>query len=223
MITKAILLAAGRGTRLGAITATYPKALLEVGDRPIIVRIIEGLAHAGIEEIAIVTGHQAALLEAEVGTGAHAGLGIIYFRQEKLSGTAHALALARDFAGEGQFLFGWGDIVVDPTNYRRVLKAARSADAVIAGQTDATPPTVFVPQREPYNPGGMEWGTQPQPSDFTVWTFAYDVSGLNAVTLNWRVDGDGENPIASIQNETYAGGSEVGPWNSEIMTIAPMP
>ncbi|MCL4232657.1 MAG: nucleotidyltransferase family protein [Dehalococcoidia bacterium] len=132
MITKAILLAAGRGTRLGAITATYPKALLEVGDRPIIVRIIEGLAHAGIEEIAIVTGHQAALLEAEVGTGAHAGLGIIYFRQEKLSGTAHALALARDFAGEGQFLFGWGDIVVDPTNYRRVLKAARSADAVIA-------------------------------------------------------------------------------------------
>lgn len=132
MITKAILLSAGRGARLGAITATYPKALLDVGGRPIIVRIIEGLAGAGIEEIAIVTGHQAALLEAEVGTGAQAGLRIVYLRQETLTGTAHALALAREFAGPGQFFFGWGDILVAPSNYRRVLSAAPFARAVIA-------------------------------------------------------------------------------------------
>ncbi len=132
MITKAVLLAAGRGTRLGAITAHYPKALLEVGGRPIIVRIIDGLARAGITELAIVTGHEAALLEAEVGSGAHAGLRIVYFRQMRLDGTARALALANGFAGEGQFFFGWGDILVAPANYDRVLKAARFADAIIA-------------------------------------------------------------------------------------------
>ena len=57
--------------------------------------------------------------------------------------------------------------------------------AALANET--TPPTVFVPQREIYNPGGMEWGTTPQPSDFEVWTYAYDVSGLSNVTLKWRV------------------------------------
>ncbi len=116
-----------------------------------------------------------------------------------------------------------GTEIWDSNVTRGCNQAVSFADSVIAGQSDATPPTVFVPQREPYNPGGMEWGTQPQPSDFTVWTFAYDVSGLTSVTLKWRVDGDGENPIASIQNETYAGGPEVGAWNSEPMTVAPMP
>ncbi len=132
MITKAIQLAAGRGTRLGAITAHYPKALLEVGGRPIIVRIIDGLARAGIADLAIVTGHEAALLEAEVGTGAHAGLRIVYVRQERLEGTARALALARGFAGDDHFFFGWGDILVAAPNYARVIKAARFADAVLA-------------------------------------------------------------------------------------------
>jgi hypothetical protein len=82
---------------------------------------------------------------------------------------------------------------------------------------EITPPSVFLPQRESYNPGGIEWGTTPQPSDFEVWTFAYDVSGLSSVTLKWRTDADGVNPIASTQNETYAGGSEVGAWNSIAM------
>jgi len=94
--------------------------------------------------------------------------------------------------------------------------------AALANET--TPPSVFVPQREIYNPGGMEWGTTPQPSDFEVWTYAYDVSGLSNVTLKWRVDADGANPLASTQNETYDGGAEVGAWNSVLMNssdIAP--
>ncbi|HKQ49283.1 MAG TPA: carbohydrate binding domain-containing protein [Phycisphaerae bacterium] len=102
-------------------------------------------------------------------------------------------------------------------------QAVSFADSVIAGQTDTTPPTVFVPQREPYNPGGIEWGPSVEPSDFEVWTYADDVSGLTSVTLKWRVDGDGLNPIASIQNETYAGGPEVGVWNSAAMSVTPPP
>ena len=84
---------------------------------------------------------------------------------------------------------------------------------------DITPPTIFSPQREPYNPGGTEFGI-PQPSNFKVWTYVYDKSGLKSVKLKYRIDNDGFNPLNSIQNETYAGGSEVSPWYEiEMMGI----
>ncbi len=131
-VTKAVLLAAGRGTRLGAITANYPKPLLEVGGRPVIVHLLEGLVGGGIEEVMVVTGHFAELLESEVGTGDQAGIAISYVRQERIEGTARALALARGFCGDGQFFLGFGDILVRPENYARVLRAARIAEHVIA-------------------------------------------------------------------------------------------
>jgi len=116
-----------------------------------------------------------------------------------------------------------GTEIWDSDVTRGCNQAVTFADAVIAGQPDATPPSVFLPQREPYNPGGYEWAATPEPSDFEVWTYAYDVSGLSHVTLRWRVDVDGENPIASVQNETFAGGAEVGPWNSTAMTSSDVP
>lgn len=132
MIEKAVVLAAGRGTRLGALTANYPKPLLEVGGRPIIVHVLDGLERSGVQDVTIVTGHFASLLEAEVGTGEQSGLSIRYVRQETPEGTARALALAREHTGDGQFLACWGDILVRPENYVRVVKAARFADIVIA-------------------------------------------------------------------------------------------
>lgn len=90
----------------------------------------------------------------------------------------------------------------------------------VPGFVDQTPPSVFMPQRIPYNPGEIEFGSTPQPSDFEVWTLAYDWSGLESVTLKWRIDHDGFNPLESIQNETYAGGHEVGPWQSVPMSAS---
>ncbi|MEM8866275.1 MAG: dockerin type I domain-containing protein, partial [Planctomycetota bacterium] len=106
-------------------------------------------------------------------------------------------------------------------------QAVSHADTVINsyGGVESTAPTVFLPQREAYNPGGDEFGST-QPSDFEVWTYAYDVSGLQSVQLKYRVDGDGTNPLDSIQNETYAGGDEVGDWIAIDMLssdIAPPP
>lgn len=131
-IDRAILLAAGKGTRLGSLTAHAPKPLLEVGGKPILVHIIDGLMRAGIERFLIVTGHFGELIEAELGNGAAAGVRIEYVRQERLDGTARALALGREFAEEEPFFFGWGDILVRPENYRSVMRRARLADAVIA-------------------------------------------------------------------------------------------
>ncbi len=91
---------------------------------------------------------------------------------------------------------------------------------------DRTPPTVLKPQRFPYNPGAYTFGWfnyQPggdtsylkkNPSWFYIWTHAYDLSGIpdGNVKLKIRVDNDGVNPLATNQNETYAGGDEVGQW-----------
>ena len=93
---------------------------------------------------------------------------------------------------------------------------------------DNTPPSVFIPQRYPYNPGATGWGPTTgykkvqYSSDFTVWTFAYDVSGLSSVKLKYRTDKDGIRSLASKDNETYAGGPEVNAWVEKEMNRKPM-
>ena len=131
-VTRAVILAAGRGTRLGGLTAETPKPLLMVGGRPILVRIVDGLIRAGIDDVAIVTGYLGERIESEIGNGAASGVSVTYFRQQQFDGTARALALARQHLGEERFVFAWGDILVRPENYRTVVRRSRLSDAVVA-------------------------------------------------------------------------------------------
>ncbi|SEG37267.1 Por secretion system C-terminal sorting domain-containing protein [Halpernia humi] len=88
---------------------------------------------------------------------------------------------------------------------------------------DTTKPSVLVPQRYPYNPGEIGFGPNYgykqilNSADFSVWTLAFDVSGIQSAVLKYRIDADGKNPLTSNQNETYAGGPEVGSWISKPM------
>ncbi len=143
-----------------------------------------------------------------------------------INGTGSNTAKAWRFLLVAQASDYWywdGTEIWDSNVTRGCNQAVAFAAPVISGQADAVGPTIFTPQREPYNPGGFEWGATPEPSDFEVWTYAYDVSGLGHVTLHWRVDADGSNPLDSSDNETYAGGSEVGPWNAVAMTSSDVP
>ncbi len=97
--------------------------------------------------------------------------------------------------------------------------AIAAALPVAQSGNDLTPPTIYKPQREPYNPGGMEWN-QPQPSDFTVWSYVFDMNGLASVNLKYRIDNDGVNSTATDHNEIYSGGSDVGSWSSIAMTAS---
>ncbi|MCX8090964.1 MAG: carbohydrate-binding protein [Verrucomicrobiae bacterium] len=110
--------------------------------------------------------------------------------------------------------------------------ALRHVNAILAANpnADATPPTVFLPQRHPWNPGGTNFGSQysyrvtvATNTDFWVWTYAYDVSGVTNVRLHLRLNGT--NPPTSDQFETYAGGPLTGAWQSSNMTrrvVAPV-
>ncbi|MCF8372608.1 MAG: T9SS type A sorting domain-containing protein [Bacteroidales bacterium] len=105
-------------------------------------------------------------------------------------------------------------------------KATELAGNVMASYfgPDNTPPSVFIPQRYPYNPGGTGFGPNysyqqfQNGPDFHVWTFAFDYSGVQSAVLKYRLDNDGVNPLTDNDNDTYAGGSGVGSWNSITMT-----
>ncbi len=90
--------------------------------------------------------------------------------------------------------------------------------------TDTTKPSVFIPQRYPYNPEEMGFGPlygyqqHLNSADFTVWTFAHDVKGIQNAVIKYRVDNDGTNPLNNNDNETYTGGNSVGDWESISMT-----
>ncbi|MGB9663937.1 MAG: T9SS type A sorting domain-containing protein [Ignavibacteria bacterium] len=98
-------------------------------------------------------------------------------------------------------------------------RAVNQAINLIQGisEIDNTPPTIFSPQREPYNPGGTEFGIR-QPNNFKIWIYVFDRSGIKSVKLKYRIDLDGVNSQNSIDNETYAGGSEVTDWIEIEMT-----
>lgn len=112
---------------------------------------------------------------------------------------------------------------------------AFATNVIGTGALDQTPPTMFKPQRFPWNPGGMGWGPltgykevgfngKPAwPADFFVWTHVFDVSGVTNVTLLVRADADGVNPIADNANELYAGGPGVGAWTAIPMNRRVMP
>jgi len=110
--------------------------------------------------------------------------------------------------------------------------AVAHADPVIAGGSDVVAPTVWIPQRLPWNPGGMGGGSlwgypggsgAVMSQDFHIWTFAHDVSGIASVDLKYRVDADGTNPLSTDVNETYAGGAGVGAWETVPMTMRNFP
>lgn len=101
---------------------------------------------------------------------------------------------------------------------------------------DHTPPSIFRPQRFPYNPGTNTFGwfnvvptntafNKKMGSDFYVWTHAYDVSGIpdGGLVLKVRRDKDGVNTMANNQNETFAGGDDVEGWISIPMTKRTLP
>jgi len=134
VIRKAIVLAAGRGTRLGALTASLPKPLMEIAGCPVIGHVIGGLASAGVRDVLVVTGHLADVLEARLGDGAQYGGApcVRYARQERPDGTARALATGRAFVGDEPFVYAWGDVLVERGSYARVVETTTDGATVIA-------------------------------------------------------------------------------------------
>ncbi len=110
---KAIILCAGRGTRLRPLTFTTAKHLIPVANKPILFYSLESIAKTGIREVGIVVSpSNRDEFVAIVGNGARFGLRISYIVQEEPKGLAHAVWVAKDFIGDDDFLMYLGDNLI---------------------------------------------------------------------------------------------------------------
>jgi UDP-N-acetylglucosamine diphosphorylase / glucose-1-phosphate thymidylyltransferase / UDP-N-acetylgalactosamine diphosphorylase / glucosamine-1-phosphate N-acetyltransferase / galactosamine-1-phosphate N-acetyltransferase len=124
-VRDAVILAAGRGTRMKGLTEDLPKAMLAIAGRPLLEHILRTLRSAGIERFVVVTGYRADRIENHFGDGARLGVELVYRRQEVQDGTARALLLGRDSIADRPFLLAWGDILAEPKNYPALLATFR--------------------------------------------------------------------------------------------------
>src|SRR2546428_11221461 len=99
MQMKAVILAAGKGTRMGELTNELPKPMLKVQGKPILEHILQGIVGAGIREVFIVTGFRAEVIEHYFGDGSQWQAKITYGRQLVQNGTGKAPEVAKEFVG----------------------------------------------------------------------------------------------------------------------------
>ena len=132
-IYKAVIPAAGLGTRLLPATKSQPKEMLPVGRKPTIQYVVEELEGAGIKQILIITGQKKRAIEDHFDRdlelirclkqrGSHdlidalkheeADVQLFYTRQSEQLGTAHAISLAEKFANGDPFVVCLGDSII---------------------------------------------------------------------------------------------------------------
>jgi N-acetyl-alpha-D-muramate 1-phosphate uridylyltransferase len=127
---KAMILAAGRGERMGTLTAMQPKPLLTIGGRPLIEHHVARLAASGVEEIVINLSYRGTQIREHLGDGERFGIAIAYSEEgepplETAGGIVHALPLLE----AAPFLLVNSDVFTDFDF--RVLIAASPAQTLV--------------------------------------------------------------------------------------------
>ncbi len=110
---KAVVLAAGLGTRLGPMAADRPKCMLSVGGRPLLAHILELARRHGVADVFINLHWHPAAIRDQVGDGGACGLRVHYLMEKELSGTAGPLRKLAPELRAATFLVIYGDNLTD--------------------------------------------------------------------------------------------------------------
>jgi NDP-sugar pyrophosphorylase family protein len=116
-VKKAVILAAGRGTRMKEITDELPKPMVKVKGMPILESIVRGLVSNGITDFLIVVGWRKEVITDYFGDGSDFGCRVEYVEQVVQDGTGRVVDLARGFSGDDPFILSYGDILVPAESY----------------------------------------------------------------------------------------------------------
>lgn len=174
---RAMVLAAGHGTRLGALTADTPKPMLDVCGQPLIERILHHLRRHRVAEVAINLHFQGEKIRAHLGDGTRLGLVLRYSEEPTLLGTAGGLLAHEAFlAGSDPFIVQYGDILTD----------ANLSGLVATHQRSGAVATLMLHQRAGSNsmvrlaPDGEITGfiERPKDGERPAWTEAWVNSGV---------------------------------------------
>jgi len=109
---KAVILAAGEGARMGPFTASVPKVMIPVGNRPLLEYVVQALVENGVRDLVFVVGYRRERIQAHFQDGKAFHAHITYVTQTKQLGTAHAVQEARPHL-EQTFLVLNGSNMVD--------------------------------------------------------------------------------------------------------------
>lgn len=125
LVTKAIILAAGVGSRLRPLTDDRPKCLLDVGGRTILDHQVAALRRCGVEDVVMVLGYRSDLIRKHLGGSAR------YVDNERYEDTnsLYSLWLARDELASGALVLN-SDVLAPPILFERLLRAP-APDAVL--------------------------------------------------------------------------------------------
>ncbi|MXV64200.1 NTP transferase domain-containing protein [Natronorubrum sp. JWXQ-INN-674] len=116
---KAVVLAAGQGTRIRPLSDSVPKPMLPVADRPLVAHTIDAAIDAGADEVVLVIGYEAETVREYFGSS-YRGTPVSYAVQSEQAGTADAVNTARDHI-EGPFAVLNGDNLYDPAAIERLF------------------------------------------------------------------------------------------------------
>ena len=110
---KAMILAAGVGSRLDPLTRAIPKPMVPIVNRPVIEHIVLDLKKHGFDDIRINVHYLGSVIEEDLGDGARLGVKISYAHEDKLWGDAGSVKRSQDFFQGETFLVVGGDDISD--------------------------------------------------------------------------------------------------------------
>lgn len=110
---KAIILAAGQGSRMGKITETIPKSLLPIGNTNVVCRLINQLLNLGMDDISIVVGYKENLLKREINKIPGLNIKFILNKRFKEDINILSLSLALEGVNNGKFIIFEADCIYD--------------------------------------------------------------------------------------------------------------
>ena|GEM_PF-1378067 len=130
---EAVILAAGKGTRMGALSQFIPKPLIPIANRPIIEHLILAYKKAGISDFIIVTGHLGSKIRNQLGDGAQYEVSIRYRESKNYNlGPIHSLLAAEEEISSNNFFVSPGDFIIDPRAIENVKKKHSREGVTIA-------------------------------------------------------------------------------------------
>lgn len=127
---KAIILAAGEGSRMRPLTYSRPKVMLPIANKPILEHLLIEVEKAGIGEFIFVVGYHDEQVRNYFGSGDRWGVSISYCTQRKQMGTADALKMVKALV-DGNFLMINGDIIINQKEINDLIDKNNNTMSVI--------------------------------------------------------------------------------------------
>jgi mannose-1-phosphate guanylyltransferase / phosphomannomutase len=122
---RAMVMAAGAGTRLRPLTFAVPKPMVPIANRPVLEYTIEHLKRHGIQEVVLNLHSHPDMIRSHFGDGSAFGMRIRYSAEPELLGTAGGVKKMEEFLGGGSFLVMSGDGLTS-VNLRKLLRFHRA-------------------------------------------------------------------------------------------------